>query len=151
VKPPTPDIVPADNGLRLKYLAGAVLLAILAAVLWPYWTRILEDIKILGQNRPDLELKKLVYYARVIFGIGMILVGIAGTSMVRTAVRILRSGRFPPPGMRVLRDMPVIIGTGAKVRAFLLIAVTILLVGSQLFLFFYLPVTLEKIAVMQGP
>jgi hypothetical protein len=148
---PESNIVPADKGLRLKVLAGALLLAALAAVLWNPWTQLLDEIRTLGEDRPDLALKRLVFYARVIFGVGLTLAGLFGTALMRAAVRTIQSGRFPPPGMKVLRDTLLLTGTGAKMRAILLIAVTILLVGSQLFLFFYLPVTLEKIAVLKGP
>ena len=150
MKPLTREIVPADTGLRLKVLAGALLLAALALACWPYWAQLLRDARILGETRPELAVKRLVFYARVILGGGLMLLGFLGALLIRVAVKTIQSRRFSPPGMKVLRDTPIITGTGAKLRAYLLIAMTIILVGLQLFLFFYLPVTLEKTFLSTG-
>lgn len=150
MKPPTPAIVPADKELRLKALVGIVLLAALALACWPYWAQLLREARILAETRPELAVKRLVFYARVILGGGLMLLGFLGAILIRVAVRTIQSGRFPPPGMKVLRDTPINTGNGAKLRAILLVAVTFVLVTSQVFLFFYLPKTLEKIVVLQG-
>jgi hypothetical protein len=128
-----------------------VLLAALALACWPYWAQLLRDARILGETRPELAVKRLVFYARVILGGGLMLLGILGAILIRVAVRTIQSGRFPPPGMKVLRDTPIITGNGAKLRAILLVAVTFVLVTSQVFLSFCLPKTLEKIVVLHGP
>ena len=150
MKPSTPDIVPADKDLRLKALVGIVLVAALAVAFWPYWTKLLRDAKTLSETRPELAMERLVFYARVILGGGLMLLGFLGALLIRVAVKTIQSRRFSPPGMKVLRDTPIITGTGAKLRAYLLIAMTIILVGLQLFLFFYLPVTLEKTFLSTG-
>ena len=62
MKPPTPDIVPADKELRLKVLVGIVLVAALALACWPYWAQLLRDARILGETRPELAVKRLVFY-----------------------------------------------------------------------------------------
>ena len=71
MKPLTREIVPADTGLRLKVLAGALLLAVLAVAFWPYWAKLLRDARTLGETRPELALEKLISYARVILGFGL--------------------------------------------------------------------------------
>jgi hypothetical protein len=42
--------------------------------------------------------------------------------------RVARAGRFPPPGMSVLRNTPVLVGPGARLRATLLEGLAVVLV-----------------------
>ncbi len=54
------------------------------------------------------------------------------------ALRALKAGRYPPPGMKVVKDTRVKTGRQAKIMAYLLIfnsGAIIVLIGLVLFLF----------------
>jgi hypothetical protein len=145
MNPTSEDIVVADKGLRTKVLVAMVLLVLALIALTQYWTHYLEQLKGLAALNPQLAIDKLFRLLRITLGVGMILVGVAGFSMVRTAMKTLRAGRFPPPGMKVIRDTRIVTGISAKLRAILLIVIAVLLIAFQVFALVYLPRTLEQI------
>jgi hypothetical protein len=53
----------------------------------------------------------------------------SGGYLFNISIRTLRTGQFPPAGMRVLKDAPVIRGKQAKGKAMLRAFLAILIVG----------------------
>lgn len=112
----TPDaVIPADETLRrrvlfwsgLVFVAGLVLLAVVARVL-----DVPDD-----PTKQDLEsaASRAIWLARVFaWLVGVSFVAI-GAWFLRLGGSIRRSGQFPPPGMRVIRD--TLVRTGAQARA----------------------------------
>lgn len=129
-----PEIQPAEPALRTKTLAvlGMVCLLAVAGVLLldAYFKR----LQILAQHDVQLAAEKMRAVAEPLFmgvGAGAILAGLwAGV----VAVRVLRSGRFPPPGMRVTRDTPVVTGRNAELRgvAGLVLGLMLIVLGLRL-------------------
>ncbi|MEX0907389.1 MAG: hypothetical protein WD054_03585, partial [Gemmatimonadota bacterium] len=53
----------------------------------------------------------------------------SGLNMVGIGTRVVRSGRFPPEGMRVLRDTRVVTGRGARALGHVQRALGVLLIA----------------------
>ncbi len=111
---PPPEIVPADaKHRRLAWLAVVVVLAGGAAALW-WLDRRLDVVDRLAED----DLPAAAERARALVGVvvlfaGLIFVGL-GLWLFRLGVLINRSGRFPPPGMKVIRD--TVVRTGPRAR-----------------------------------
>jgi hypothetical protein len=58
------------------------------------------------------------------------------TRLAIMSMNTFKSQRFPPPGMRVIRDTKICTGRKAKIHGFLLIAAALLVLSTNLALFF---------------
>ena len=109
------QIIRADPRARKTAMAVSVAILLLAAaLLWclrAYQKAVLDAAR---WNQPAAVAKalRLADTAACLGGLGLLA---AGVWFARLAVRIGRSGRFPPPGMKVIRDTPL--RTGVKARA----------------------------------
>ena len=123
---PAPEIVPADARLRkLVLLVSVVILAGGAVALW-WLNRRLDAIDQLAEeNLPAAAEEALSLVVKALVVMGVSLVGM-GLYLFRLGVRINRAGRFPPPGVKVIRNTVVRTGTHARLRA------NLALVGSLL-------------------
>jgi hypothetical protein len=68
----------------------------------------------------------------VMIGIGASLVPFAAYFAL-FAVRIIRSGQFPYPGMKVWRDTRIVRGTSALVRGWIIVFLAVLLLGLAVY------------------
>lgn len=140
------EIQPADPAARRR---AAILLLVLAASggLAVWWTQArLEELRAIAEQDPVKAADELVRLVRF-FALAMPapLLGFACYGYW-IAYRVYAGGRFPPAGMAVVRDTPVIRGPGALSRArFLAVLMTALLAAS-----IALPVTLMRaVALLQ--
>jgi len=128
------EIQPADTALRTKVLAtmGVVCLLAVAGVL--LLDAYFERLQILAQHDIQLAALKLRAVAEPLVmavGAGAVLAGL--WAMVG-AVRILRSGRFPPPGMKVIHQTRIVTGRPATLRGVvgLVLGLTLIFLGLRL-------------------
>ena len=131
VRPPTDPllgVIPADPALRRVALIGWAIIAIVGAVVIWYVARTLGQARAMAVYDPRgafMEVQRVVIPA-IIVGV------VAGVALsiwcLVTGMRILRAGRFPAPGARVLR--PTLIRRGAVARragvAMMVMSVTML-------------------------
>lgn len=130
----TSEIQPADPALRTKILAimGMICLLAVAGVLSldAYFKR-LQD---LAQHDVQLAAEKIRAVAEpILLGVGAGAI-VAGLWASVTAVRILRGRRFPPRGMKVIRDTPIVTGRRATLRGVvgLALGMTLIFLGLRL-------------------
>lgn len=109
------EIVPADKRHRRLALVTAVLITLvgvlLLGILYGYLGQIKRDMAEKDRRTAEGELLRLTAAVNWIGGLSF--VGM-GAWFWRLGRRINRSGRFPPPGAKVIRDTRV--RTGAKAR-----------------------------------
>lgn len=137
------DLIPADKALRKKVILFLVIIVFAALVLEPHFEAYLGQMSQLSKEDPNLALEKtmllLKWSLRSVF---VALVGM-GVYLILLARRALRSGQYPPPGMRVIRDTRLRRGNQAKRAAISLIIVASLLMVVAFF-FLYWPYAFEK-------
>jgi hypothetical protein len=97
----------------------------------------------LRRENPGLAGKKIILLLKWWMGLGSLpILGLAVYQII-LGRRILKSGRFPPPGMKVIRDTKIETGAKAKKVAISLIALSSIVIVMILFLV-YLPFVFEK-------
>ena len=109
------EIVPGDPALRRTALAvglGVVVALLVAIVSAP---GLFESLSALSQASPGEAVLWFAAFVTPIFA----LASAVGVDALRRSLATLRERRFPPPGMRVLRDTPVIRGRQARVLGIL--------------------------------
>ena len=132
------EIIPADKGLRKKTIILVIGIVLAAMILGPYVNGYLADLRQEGVERPELAYSKMIALMKWVLGSAALLITLTGVYLLVIAFRSLKAGRYPPPGMKVIKDTRVKTGRQAKIMAYLLIfnsvAIT-LLVGLVIFLF----------------
>ncbi len=132
------EIIPADKGLRKKTIILVIGIVLAAMILGPYVSGYLADLRQEGVERPELANPKMITLMKWVLGSAALLITLTGAYLLVIAFRALKAGRYPPPGMKVIKDTQVKTGRQAKIMAYLLIfnsvAIT-LLVGLVIFLF----------------
>jgi NADH:ubiquinone oxidoreductase subunit 4 (subunit M) len=129
------EIIPADKGLRKKTIIGIILAAM---ILGPYLNGYLADLRQEGEERPESAYPKMITLMKWVLGSAAFLITLTGVYLLVIAFRALKAGRYPPPGMKVIKDTRVKTGRQAKIMAYLLIfnsGAIILLISLDLFLF----------------
>jgi hypothetical protein len=137
------DIVPADKELRKKFIIFIVLATIVAIIIEPYIKGYLDQIEQLSPKNPELAFKKSMFILKVALDLVSLLLLSMGVYFVFLARKTLRSGQYPPPGMRVIRDTRLRTGTQAKRVAISFIAFSCVLIVLAFF-FLYWPYAFEK-------
>ncbi len=123
------EIQPADERLRFRLLLLMTLAAALGAVclhgLDDYFTE-LHSLAVEAQPAAAMKAKRLVL---AILGLATAGSTLFSLYLGRVSWRILRSGRFPPPGARVLSDTRVCHGRRARRRGLAGLALALLTLG----------------------
>ncbi len=134
----TDEIIPADKGLRKRTIILIIGVVLAAMILGPYLNGYLADLRQEGQLRPESAYPKLITLMKWVLGSAALGITLTGVYLLVIAFRALKAGRYPPPGMKVIKDTRVKTGRQAKIMAYLLIfnsGALILLIGLVLFLF----------------
>jgi len=137
------DIVPADKEFRKRFIIFLVLIVIVFVVTILSMKSHLDQIAQLAQGNPDLAAKKVMFLLRWWLGLGSLpILGLA-VYQILLAGRVLKSGQFPPPGMKLIRDTKIRTGGKAKKVAISLIVLSSLIIVITLFLVYW-PYAFEK-------
>lgn len=136
-------VIPADKELRRKFILFLVLVTIAFLVLEPHIKGYIDQIDQLSKKNPELAVKKAMLLLKWSMGVVFLLLLGMGAYSILLARRTLKSGQYPPPGMRVIRDTRLRTGTQAKMAAVSLIVLSSVLIVFALF-FLYWPYAFEK-------
>lgn len=122
------EIVKADPVLRRQMLL--VLLLILAIGLFAFeWVPAeLATILAIARESPGEARARTVLLLGALIAPAVLLGMVAGVDTIRRAVSTFRTDRFPPPGMRVLRDTPVLRGRRARTLAVVMVTLGAMLI-----------------------
>jgi len=116
-EPPAEDVQPivrADpRARRTALIAGLVMLLVCGAALWWLEGRLRAIRQMVQQNPAAAAQQMMRIVAGVAWAAGAGLVGL-GVWLWCLGRRINRTGRFPPPGMRVVRDTRLRTGKQAR-------------------------------------
>ena len=137
------DIVPADKNLRKKFFIFLGLSVIAVLIIVPYFNGYLEEIKQVFKENPEVAFKKSMFVLKATLSFVSLLLVVTGIYLMFLARKTLKSGQYPPPRMRVIRDTRLRTGTQAKVSAISLIVISCILIILAFF-FLYWPYAFEK-------
>jgi len=137
------DIVQADKALRKKFILFLILFTMVVILVEPTLNRYIEEIKQASEKDPGLAFKKSMVALKVSLGLVSLLLLVAGVYFIALARRTFKSGQYPPPGMRVIRDTRLRIRTQSKRAGILLIALSWILIIFACFILYW-PYAFEK-------
>jgi hypothetical protein len=120
-----------------------VLIVIVFAVTILSMKSYLDQMAQLTRENPDLAAKKAMFLLKWWMGLGSLpILGLA-VYQILLARRVLKSGQFPPPGMKVVRDTKIRTGGKAKKVAISLMVLSSVIIVITVFLVYW-PYALEK-------
>jgi hypothetical protein len=132
-EPVAPKIIRADRTLRTVTFVGVAVVMVVGVVAIVRTESFLHDMNELARESQSEAAAKVGLVLKVITaGISLIPV-VVGAYLLRVAVLTRRSGEFPPPGTRVLRDTTVTTGVASRRWAmFAFVVAAVLLLGGVL-------------------
>jgi hypothetical protein len=138
-----PVIVPADKEYRKRFIIFLVLIVMVFVVTILSMKSYLDQMAQLRRENPDLAVEKVLVLLKWWMGLGSLpILGLA-VYQILLARRVLKSGQFPPPGMKVVRDTKIRTGGKARKVACSLIVLSSIIVMITLLLVYW-PYALEK-------
>ncbi len=121
-------VIRADPTLRILTVVGVVLVLVGGIIAVGYTESFVREVRELARESPGQAAERVRAVLRALtVGVAVIPVAV-GAYLTRVAVLALRSGEFPPPGTRVLRDTTVTTGPASRRWAVLGLVVAGLLV-----------------------
>ncbi len=137
-------IVYADRLYRKNFIILLILFLVLVGSLVYGFITYMEYLDILHRTAPSEAVHKFVIALWVaVSSIALAASGI-GVYFISVAVRVMRSDRLPPPGMKVLTDTKVKTGMEARVKAASTIMLAVTLIIFAVVLLISLPKALDK-------
>jgi cytochrome bd-type quinol oxidase subunit 1 len=137
------DIVRADKEFRKRFIVFLMLIVIVFVFTILSMKSYLDQMGELRRENPGLAGKKVIFLLKWWMGLGSLPILGFGVYQIILGRRILKAGRFPPPGMKMIRDTKIRTGAKAKKVAMSLIALSSIVIVIILFLV-YLPFAFEK-------
>ena len=133
-----PTLIRADNQLRNKWLAAmSILVVVPAYLLWALPSAQEYLASLFSDNNSNTVFSLLIIFYSL-FSILAIMLITTGAHLIQAASKVYKSGHFPAPDMRVVRDTWLVSGGRATFISLLLTATGILFFiggGSVLFYF----------------
>ena len=124
---PTDDILPADpRARRLAVILWVVAATLGTAAVW-WLSSYIESLTVLG--RTDRDAAAALFRSRVLpalWAVALVSI-VAGAVLARQGWQVLRAGRFPLDGTRVVRDTPRQAGGSARVIGVVLVTAGVLM------------------------
>lgn len=130
---PDPEIVPADPTLRRGVLIALMVVFPVGLLLIQVFSGKLSDYKALAATDIDGAIAGIRELMRYLIGINAAITVAAAAYFLILARRVLSSGRFPPPGMRVIRDARIRRGRSARWLGRLLVLLAGVVLATNLF------------------
>jgi len=113
--PVNPEIIPADKRQRRLAMLAAVVVSVAGVAMIFVLRGYLGELEGLAKEHPHEAARKALRLTGIVAVVGGLSFVGAGWWLWRLGRRINLSGRFPPPGAKVVRDTRV--RTGGQARA----------------------------------
>lgn len=115
----TPEVVSADPGRQRAVLLGVALFLALAVRGVHEIGAAFDTIRALTRTEPEMARRQILSVLDVfVYGMAA-LMAVMGLYLTVQGIRIVRAGRFPPLGARVVTDTRVLRGSSARRRAWM--------------------------------
>ena len=131
----------ADRQIRKRMILLVVVEILLGLVLILWFYTYLETLLTIGAEAPETAMNKVLNLLGIVLTI--VAISLIGFSfyILKVAFMVFRSSRFPPPGMRVIKDTRVVEGRKARFRAVLFLLISALMIAaSALMPYFYIKI-----------
>lgn len=140
--------VPADPRLRKRAIAVVSLILLVGLTLLYFFQGFLREMETLATTSPQLAFEKLNPIRNVVWGVTLFSATALACLLGYASFSVYRTGQWPPPGWRVVWDMPIRTGRQASMVAlFLLLLALAALVYGKVIVSQWEPVPEEEIEV----
>jgi len=131
------EIVHGDKNLRRCMILLVIILTIVGGWIIVLSFNYLDDIRSLAKEDLNEAARKLIVFTYFYAAGFVALIVITFGHLLWLGIRIIKSGQFPPPGMKVIRDTKNVRGIKAKLLGgiAIVLAVAILINGSIVIVF----------------
>lgn len=132
------EMIPADKNLRRRIIFLMIFFVLAIMLLSPYLNARLSEWRQAVAEDPETALARYSPLFQWLLGITALLVAAASTYLIVVSVRVLKSDRYPPPGLKVIRDTRLQTGRRARITAYVLLvnSIVLILLISLIFLLF---------------
>lgn len=131
------SIVRADKKLRTLALFALAVLAAAGVLLIREFHSSLTQIRELSRTEPALAIREMQSLLNALLAVNAFVSAVLAAYLLRLGIKTLRTGSYPPAGMRVIRDTRVQVGGKARLiaAAHLCLALLILSTNAMLWQF----------------
>lgn len=138
-------MVRPDTRLRKQVLFGFAAFVVMGVLAILEFSSFLAQIRQLGGTDPQLAIHKLHSVLNTVAVINALASVVFATYFFWVGIKTLNAGRYPPEGMRVIRETKIQAGRGAKIIAAVHIGMALLVLSTNA-VFWQIRVVLEKLA-----
>ena len=127
---PPRKLIKADRSLRVVAVAALAILSILGGAAIAYTKSFTDRVQMIATESPEQAAGMAAEAFRTITALMAVIPLAVGIYLTYVSVRTWRTGEFPPPGTRVLRDTIVTVGPKSRTWATIGFVVAVLLVAG---------------------
>ena len=124
-----PDMMPADPDYRKKVLLILLLITLVGFLLLALAVPFVNQL--FDQANPEQALQTL----KLVLSVLILMPTLFSVYIIRIAIRTLRQQQFPPEGVKVMRDTPIVYDGKAKQRGIILLVLAGLIDNISIFAF----------------
>ena len=130
------QVVRADKAYRIKIIIVLLCFLMVAAGCVLALMSTFQDIERISETDPDTAQEKLRNLVTVISIVIALFSAVFAAWFIALAYRIVRSGQYPPPGMRVLKDTKLRTGRKARIMAAQQIVMALLVLCTNIVMWY---------------
>ncbi len=130
-------IVKANKKMRSQSIIFIFIVIIISIITLSFFRNYLSEIETLAQEFPEQAAIKIVHTIKIVSILMIILFSLAGIYFLRLSILVFRTGVFPPPAIKTTKDIPIITGKSARVRAIIILVFSFLLFAAAVIIPLY--------------
>ena len=139
------QIIQADKKLRKQVLVGICIFILVSGLLIHMMLAYLQECKSLAETDAVMAISNISHLVTIITIANAFVSSVFALYVFSVATKVLKSGRFPPEGMKVIKDTRLLTGRKAKRMAMGHILIGIVLLSTNA-LMGYLHLILDTLA-----
>lgn len=130
-------IMKANKKMRNQSIIFIFIVVIISIITLSFFRNYLSKIETLAQEFPEQAAIKIVHAMKIVSILMTILFSLAGIYFLRLSILVFRTGVFPPSGIKTTKNIPIVTGKSARVRAILILIFSFLLFAAVVFIPLY--------------
>ncbi|MCD4797312.1 MAG: hypothetical protein K8R49_09135 [Candidatus Cloacimonetes bacterium] len=130
-------IMKANKKMRNQSIIFIFIVVIISIIISSFLRNYLSEIETLAREFPEQAAIKIVHAIKIISILLIILFSLAGIYFLRLSILVFRTGMFPPAGIKTTKDISLITGKSARVRAIIILIFSFLFFAAVVFIPLY--------------
>ena len=126
-------ILKADPNTKRNIILFVIGMIVAGGLSLLYVQGFLTNLEALAKEDSKGALEKGIQMIRTILIVNAFVISLFGLYALRISIRAYLAGQYPPPGTKVIRNMKIITGKKAIIRAWVGGLMALLLIGSAIY------------------